>query len=324
MWKRFMVFIAVLFLLPGVFAFGAEKACDRACLENYIDRYLDAVKDNNPSLDLFTRDCKFTENGAQLPLGGEGLWYSMSRRANYKFYIPDIETRQIAYIGTVMEEDRPAMNGQPAKEHISAVSIRLKIDDNGKISEVEQLVMRPEQNLFASEGAEGAGPPRFPPAGEAIDKMGAPHPVYMKAIPEKERMSREELIKVANYYFEGGKRIDGKVYSFTDDCERFENGIQTTQTNCKEQFESGELKDIISRIRDRRFVAVDRERGIVFAFCFFDHVKINWTWEVSELFKIENGLIRRIEAAFLRGPYGMNSGWSTYQQTMSEEIQSIR
>ena len=33
MWKRFMVFIAVLFLLPGVFAFGAEKACDRACLD---------------------------------------------------------------------------------------------------------------------------------------------------------------------------------------------------------------------------------------------------------------------------------------------------
>ena len=327
MLKRFMVLVAVLFLLPGIFAFGAEKTCDRACLENYIDRYLDAMKDNNPSLDLFTRDCKFTENGAQLPLGGEGLWYSMTGRANYKFYIPDIETRQIAYIGTVKEAGGPARNGQPAKETISAVSIRLKIDDNGKICEAEQLVMRPELNLFAAEeteGAEAAGPPKMLPTGEAIDKMGAPHPVYMEAIPEKERMSREELVKVANYYFEGGQRIDGKVYyPFTDDCERFENGIQTTQTNCKEQFESGQLKDIISRIRDRRFVAVDRERGIVFAFCFFDHVKINWTWEVSELFKIENGLIRRIEAAFLRCPYGMNSGWSTYQQTMSEEIQSI-
>jgi hypothetical protein len=190
MWKRFIVFIAVLFLLPGVFTFGAEKTCDRACLENYIDRYLDAMKDNNPSLDLFTRDCKFTENGAQLPLGGEGLWYSMTGRANYKFYIPDIETRQIAYIGTVKEAGGPARNGQPAKETISAVSIRLKIDDNGKICEAEQLVMRPELNLFAAEeteGAEAAGPPKMLPTGEAIDKMGAPHPVYMEAIPEKER-----------------------------------------------------------------------------------------------------------------------------------------
>ena len=74
----------------------------------------------------------------------------MSRRANYKFYIPDIETRQIAYIGTVKEAWDLVRNGQPVKEHISAVSIRLKIDDNGKISEVEQLVMRPEQNLEQS------------------------------------------------------------------------------------------------------------------------------------------------------------------------------
>ena len=47
---------------------------------------------------------------------------------------------------------------------------------------------------------------------------------------------------------------------------------------------------------DRRFVAVDRERGIVFAFAFFDHQNINWTWQLGELFKIEKGKIRRIEA----------------------------
>ena len=53
-------------------------ACDRGCLENYLDQYLDAMMDNDPSPELFSRDCKFTENGIQLPLGGEGLWYSMS------------------------------------------------------------------------------------------------------------------------------------------------------------------------------------------------------------------------------------------------------
>jgi hypothetical protein len=321
--KGFMVFAVVLFLLPGVFVFGAGKTCDRACLEGYIDKYLDAMKDNNPSLDLFTKDCKFTENGIQLPLGGEGLWYSMSGRANYKFYVPDIDTRQIAYIGTVKEEASPAANGQPAKENIVAVAIRLKIDDNDKISEAEQLVVRPETSLFAEE--KPATPPRFPPTGEAVDKMGKPHPVYFEVIPEKERMSREELVKVANYYFEGLQRNDGKgYYPFTDDCERFENGMQTTQTNCKKQFESGQLKGIVSRIRDRRFVAVDQERGIVFAFGFFDHVTINWSWQISELFKIEKGNIKRIEAVFLRGTYGINSGWSTYQQGMSEEIQSVR
>ncbi len=325
--KGFMVFTVIMFLLPGVFAFGAGKTCDRACLEGYIDKYLDAMKDNNPSLDLFTKDCKFTENGIQLPLGGEGLWYSMSDRANYNFYVPDIETRQIAYIGTVKEA---ASRG--AKENIVAVAIRLKIDDNDKISEAEQLVIRPETSLFAE--AKPATPSRFPPTGEAVDKMGKPHPVYFEVIPENERMSREELVKVANYYFEGLQRNDGKgYYPFTDDCVRFENGtdvlLQTdpktgakTRMTCKKQFEES-LKGIVTRIRDRRFVAVDQERGIVYAFGFFDHLSINWTWQLAELFKIEKGNIRRIEAVFLKGAYGINSGWSTYQQGMSEEIQSI-
>ncbi len=324
---RLFVVAVALVLAPVAFAQSAAKpAFDRACLEDYVDRYLDAMMANDPTLELFSRDCKFTENGVQLPLGGEGLWYSMSGRGNYKFYIPDVETRQIAFIGTVREgAGAPAKKTPDAKsapDTISAIALRLKIDDNGFISEAEQIVMRPEISLFEEEEEK---PSRFPPTGEAVERMGAPHKVYTEVIPKAERMSREELVEVANYYFEGLQRNDGKgYYPFSEDCERFENGIQTTQTNCKEQFESGQLANVVSRIRDRRFVAVDRELGIVFAFGFFDHVQINWTWEVAELFKIEKGLIRRIEAVFHRCPYGMNCGWSTYEQGMSEEIQSIR
>jgi hypothetical protein len=154
--------------------------------------------------------------------------------------------------------------------------------------------------------------------------MGAPHEIFMEVIPEAERMSREELVKVGNYYFEGLQRNDAKgYYPFTDDCVRFENGMMSTN-QCKKQFSDGSLAGIVSRIRDRRFVAVDRERGIAFAFGFFDHYSINWTWQLAELFKIEKGNIRRIEAVFHRCPFGMNSGWSTYEQGMSEEPQSIR
>ena len=326
--KLFVVAV-VLLMASGAFAQSAVKpACDRACLENYLDRYLDAMMANSPSLELFSRDCKFTENGARLPLGGEGLWYSMSGKGTYKFYIPDVETRQIAFIGTVREgADLPqpktaksAPGAKPSEGTLAAVAIRLKIDDNNKISEAEQIVVRPEISLFEEEQK----PSRFPPTGEAVEKMVAPHETFTQVIPESERMSREELVKVADYYFEGLQRNDTKgYYPFTDDCVRFENGMLSTK-ECKKQFESGQLVNIVSRIRARRFVAVDRERGIVFAFGFFDHVQINWTWEIAELFKIENGLIRRIEAVFLRCPYGMNSGWSSYEQGMSEEIQSIR
>ena len=75
-----------------------KPACDRACLENYIDRYLDAMLAKQVSPTLFARDCKFTENGVQMPLGNEGLWFSMSGKGTYKFYVPDIVTQQVAFI----------------------------------------------------------------------------------------------------------------------------------------------------------------------------------------------------------------------------------
>ncbi len=328
--KTCLSIVLVLLLRPVAFAQqGSEMVCDRTCLEDYLDRYLDAMMTNDPSPELFARNCRFTENGVQLPLGGEGLWYSMSGIGAYKFYIPDIETRQVAFIGTVREgggspaakSAKSAPGAKAPQATIVAVAIRLKIDDNGKISEAEQLAIRPETSLFAPQEESSS---RFPPTGEAVEKMGAPHEIFTEVIPEAERMSREELVEVGNYYFEGLQRNDTQgYYPFTDDCVRYENGMLSTR-ECKKQFSDGSLRGIVSRIRDRRFVAVDRERGIAFAFGFFDHHSINWTWQLAELFKIENGNIRRIEAVFHRCPFGMNSGWSTYEQGMSEEIQSIR
>jgi hypothetical protein len=325
MWTRLSAGALLASLSAAAFAQpAAQPACDRACLEGYVDRYLEAMLANEVRPELFAHGAKFTENGIRLPLGNEGLWFGMSGMGTYKFYVPDVETQQVAFIGTV-KENAQGRGANTGEGNLVAIAVRLKIV-NGSITEVEQLVMRPEVNLFG--GAEGGGgggaTRRFPPVGEAVEAMREPHPIYREVIPEGERPSREALIETANYYFTGLARNDGKgYYPFTDDCERFENGIQTTQTNCKAQFENN-LRGVVSRIRDRRFVAVDRERGIVFSFAFFDHEQINWTWQLAELFKIEDGQIRRIEAVFHRAPYGIPSGWSTFEQAMSEAIQSVR
>ena len=338
MLKRFCCALWLCALFNAVQAQDAGRpACDRACLENYVDRYIDAMLAHNPGTGLFAPEIRFTENGVRLPFGREGLWLTMSGKGGYKFYVPDVETQQIAFIGTAREGLAPrAAAEQPAEGNLVAIALRLKIVNN-LITEAEQLVIRPETSLFGDGGNSGP-PPRFPPTGEAVEKLGAPHPIYAEVIPEAERASREDLVKVGNYYFAGLQRNDGKgYYPFTDDCLRLENGIQAAGPpprepaaagqnrimGCKEQLEKV-LKGVVSRIRDRRFVAVDRERGIAFAFGFFDHERINWTWQIAELFKIEKGEIRRIEAVFHRCPYGMNSGWSTYEQGMSEEIQSVR
>ena len=320
--------------------------CDRACLQGFVDKYLDAMQAHQVSDDLFARDVRFTENGIHLPFGHEGLWYDMSGRGQYKFYVPDVETQQVAFIGTVLYGATPATATAPANPgNLAAIALRLRIVGN-KITEVEQLDIRPDNTQQvtrraprpATGGAGGdaapapAGPPPRPSTAEMIDRLGKPADVFFETIPADKRPTREEYIKTANYYFSGLAHNDGKgYYPFTDDCLRIENGMITTAQQdgkpvlgaCKKQFETG-LKGIVDRVRDRRFVAVDRERGIVFAFAFFDHYRINWTWQLAELFKIEDGQIRRIEAVFHRAPYGINSGWSTYEQGMSEEPQSIR
>lgn len=307
-----------------------KPACDRSCLNGYIDKYLQAMLEQNVSDELFAREIKFTENGIRLPLGDEGLWYGMSGIGTYKFYVPDTETQQVAFIGTVKENmgNHGVNDGQG---NYVAVAIRLKIA-GGLITEIEQLAIRPAVQLGGGRGrgagagagggdGQGGG---FGNTGDNVERLGSPDPVFMETIPENERASREELIKTANYYFTGLARNDGKgYYPFTDDCLRKENGIVTTRS-CKEQFENGSLAGIVTRIRDRRFVAVDRERGIVFAFGFFDHHQINWTWQIAELFKIEKGQIRQIEAVFHQAPFGIPSGWSTYEQSIGEEIQSVR
>jgi hypothetical protein len=331
--NRILAIIVLSILLPRLApAQSVKGGCDRACLENYVDRYLDAMLKKDPSLTLFSRDCKFTENGVRLPLGNEGLWLRMSGKGNYKFYVPDVETQQVAFLGTASEKG----TGKQGESGLVAIAIRLKIV-NGLITEAEQLVLRPDSDTMGMTGEISTG--------ARVEKMGAPHAIYLEAIPEAERASREELIKTANYYFSGMQKNDGKgYYPFTNDCHRIENGMPATNVpvpegqkrpdpktakmyssswGCKEQFESG-LLGFVTRIRDRRFVAVDRERGIVFAFGFFDHDNLNWTWQIAELFKIEKGNIRRIEAIFHRCPYGMNAGWSTYEQGMSDQIQSIR
>jgi hypothetical protein len=95
----------------------------------------------------------------------------------------------------------------------------------------------------------------------------------------------------------------------------------------------------VTRIRDRRFVAVDPERGLTFAFVFFDHSagdtrrfrtpdgrpvvagpRQPWTWQLAEAFRVEKQQIRQIVAIMERVPYGMNSGWSTWEQGLSSDL----
>jgi len=317
---------------------AAQNACDRACLEGFVDRYMDAMIAHDPKMLPLAKSVKFTENGQTLELG-EGLWSSIVGKGSYKLFVTDVPAQQVAFIGTVREE-----GAKPGESVPRAIALRLKIDQ-GRIAEVETLAVI------------------SPMAGESIEKLGSPNPGFLEVVPPAERMSREDLIKTANMYFSGMQQNDGKgVYPFTDDCNRVENGRQATnvptpagqtrpdpttasnysgQWSCKEQFQSG-LLHFVTHIRDRRYVAVDQERGLVFSFAFFDHAAGKtrhftaangrdvvagptspWTWEIAEMFKLEKGKIRQIEAILDRAPYGMNSGWSSWEDGRSDRARDV-
>ncbi len=326
--------IFLLALVVRALALGQAK-CDRACLEGFVDKYLDAMQAHDPKLAPFAKNVKFTENGQRLELG-DGLWYTFAGKGTYRLFVTDAEAGQVAFMGTIREDDR-----DPAKPIPAVLGLRLKVA-NGQITEVESMVCRNEGGTRAANN---------------LEKIGKPDHLFLEEIPAAERASRADLIKTANMYFSGMEKNDGKGdYPFADDCDRIEMGSHTTNVpppagqskpdpatatnysatwSCMEQFKSG-LLHFVYRIRDRRFVAVDRERGLVFAFGFFDHPGGRtrhfetpsgrqvvagpaqpWTWEIAEMFRIEHGKLRRIEALLDRSPYGMNSGWSTYEQGMS-------
>jgi hypothetical protein len=321
----------------------AGEPCDRACLEGFVDQYLDAMIAHDPGQVPLTDDFRLTENGQRLE-AGDALWKTMTGKGNYRLFVTDEEAGQVAFIGTIFEQ----ANNNPEGSG-SALALRLKIE-NQQIAEAELLNVRSGTGAFGN-------------AADNLEELGAPPPVFLTPIPEDERMSRDELIRVSNMYFSGMEKNDGLgEYPFTDDCTRIENGGLSTnqptpqgqtrpdpatatgysgQWSCTEQFESG-LIHFVWRIRDRRYVAVDPEYGLVYSFAFFDHALGEdrtfeapggrvvtggpidpWTWEIAEMFRVENGLIRQIEALLIRSPYGMDSGWSSWEDAMSSEIQDV-
>jgi hypothetical protein len=303
---------------------------------------MDALAANDPSRLPVTPAVKFTEDGQRLNLG-DGLWNTATGKGAYKSYMEDVQAGQVGFFGSMREAGEPII-----------LALRLKIE-RGKISEIETIVVRDVNDA------------------QNLERRGHPDPLFTQTIPSASRASRADLVKTADMYFSGMQLNDGKGnYPFTDDCDRVENGAEATnnrtpstesviasQSNsvetssrqksdltysatwgCKQQFQSG-LLHFVTRIRDRRFVVVDPERGVALAFCFFDHAAgqsrtfqlpdgravtsgptTPWTWEIAEAFRVEHGQIRRIEAVYHRCPYGMSSGWSDWENSMSTQARA--
>ena len=285
----------------------------RADLYAMAERYLEALVAKDAGRLPLAPGAVFTENNVQLKLG-DGLWNTISaRRPTYDLKCADLIEGQVSWIG-IIEED-----GHPAVMMLRLALVRSAT--GGAIAEIETIVCR----------AHELGP--FP----QIEGYDTPRPLMLADVPEDQRVSRSEMIRIANGYFETIELNDGTLHTdFTDDCDRIENGLQTTRVHIDgypiaamgtaDQFRLGQyIYD--DRLRDRRYPLVDEDKGIVCAAGFIDHagkvLDVTWTdgsthksifhfphsFVLLELFKIVGGKIAGVEAVFVTVPYNMVSPW---------------
>jgi hypothetical protein len=310
--------LAVLCAAIGLAGAGAAHAqaitpptCERACLQGFVDRYLDALVAHDPSRLPLVKDVRYTENGATLQLG-DGLWGTVQARGDYKLYFLDPETQEAGFFGTMTESGRQVI-----------VGVRLHIQSASKISQVETLVSR--QSLGGGPG--GGKPP-----------VMTPKPIFYEDVPAAQRRNRQQMMAIADSYFEGLEQATETLTPFDPNCQRLENGMVTannpdappgmSRMSCGAQFAT-HFSPFISHVRERRYPIVDQQKGLVLAIAFFDHngrikdVKLTdgsnlhvpapfdapFAFELFELFKIQDGKIMRVEAVLNTVPYGSKSGW---------------
>jgi len=283
---------------------------DRAELLGHIEAYLDALVAKDPSRLRWADQVVFTEQNVQLAVG-DGLWGTISGRGDYNLTFCDPDSGEAGWIGIIEEHGVPGI-----------MALRLRIE-NGAISEVETVLSRRDD------------PGPFP----VIGKVTQPHPIFFEEVPPAQHRPRARMLAIADGYFDTLQLNDGTLFTeFTVDCDRVENGLQTTNNpgaipgydiaalGCAEQFRKGQFV-YDDRLRDRRFPLVDEEKGLVLAAGFIDHsgrvVDVTWTdgtkaksvffyphsFVLLELFKIVDGKIARIEAVFTTVPYNMPSPW---------------
>lgn len=306
--KNLWVVFTIILLGSAITCHGSSSPCDRACLESIADQYLEAMVAHNAAKAPFAKNVIFTENTIKLPLT-EGLWFTSSGLGDFKIYICDLETGQVAWVGAVKEHDKPVI-----------LSLRLKVV-NRRITEAESIVIRDvdEKNL-------------------ANFKITAPN--FSETLDPSEHVSREEMVRIPELYFDALKILNDKDVPFHDDCYRLENGMLTAGTfpgapkpppgmpaspKCRNGEISPMLKTIYS-VQPRRTPVVDVERGITWGIYCFNHRglasvempdgSIQPTYfntpnsmPVSEIFRSKKGQIYDIWGLGSAMPYGIGDGW---------------
>ncbi|HEY5413085.1 MAG TPA: hypothetical protein VIJ94_20410 [Caulobacteraceae bacterium] len=238
--------------------------CDRACLEHVSDAVAHAMVSKDIASLPLSQDVRYTEGGQPLKVG-EGFWATASAVGDYVHYFADPDVGEVVAMRTMRE------GHGPNADNLMSLRVRVQL---GRITEIETTFYK-----------KGSGPAWNDAGIDNLNKMRSAPAPWFEVVPPARRLTRQELIEDANFYFEGLQRNDGHgYYPFTSTCNRIENGVSTTNNTevqkgqafqpfsfgCKEQFSTG-YYGVVTQITYRRYLVADPERGVVVAFATFKH-----------------------------------------------------
>lgn len=289
--------------------------CDRRCLEGHVDGFLAALAAHDPARSALARNARFTENGATVA-PGEGLWRTLAAPTDYRIYVADVNAGQVGFVGTLLQT-----NGKPLM-----LSLRLKVSD-GLVQEAEAITGAP-----------------FELPGSPL--VAVPRPALSRTVPADQRLSRAQMIAVADRNFDGIVAGDGS--HFAADCQRVENRMAMSGNpqldypiatlpgipkpafaamGCQEQVES-HLFDTLDTVGSRRHLVIDEERQLVFGVYMLNWYRDTQCNDVrnygrvcrpagqkptglrtAEILRVAGGKVHEVEVVFSFAPYEAPSGW---------------
>ncbi|MGB6451179.1 MAG: hypothetical protein WBE92_10545 [Steroidobacteraceae bacterium] len=278
---------------------GRASLCGRHCLLAILWDYTEALTDNKPSEVPAAADVRVTSNGRQVELGRGDVWGS-PRRIPYRQALVDPTTGAAIFYGVVTNAIRSrgaAASTAQSTDRWWFYVVRLKVERQ-RISEIEEV---------AYEGSS---------MGANAKALSLPDRVFDTMLPPDEQSSRRELIRIANEYFDAvSGKLDYRKVPWHPECERIELGVFTVNAVSSPGSCGGEFQNPAVRwnVVNRRFYVADVGRGIVLAVANFTtppDLPHNNGSVVFELFKIQDGFIRQIQA-FFRGNGQLHSGWGS-------------
>lgn len=292
-------FSTALLISAGLLLSPAALACDSDCLEAIGSRYLDAYVAHDSEAIFIADGVRFTENNIELPFP-DGTWDTVREEPGPRQFLSDPVTGQVGIFTSIWQNDIPGF-----------LAVRLRVEDE-QITEIEHIIST-RRNL--------SSPPT--PIGEI--EAYRHEPVIDEVIPEAERLPREELIRIADGYFQTLQNNTGEIRNtcFHPEATRRENGMVFNEI--EEGFKSGRYR-FNNRVR-RDHILVDEQRGAVLARGFIDHkgqlveyeltngtpheavFREPQTWGLLEMFKIQEGCISAVVATFYQAPYYSPSPW---------------